>query len=286
MRKYLIHILLVLFSVSCTGDRFIEETEPMIVVEGWIDADGYPKVILTQTIPVSDEEHQLNDLSEYIIKWAKVTISDGEKSVVLTGKYSPKYFPPYVYTTAEMRGEAGRTYYLTVQYENFYATAETTIPEKVEVKEFITGNDNGKYCIKALIDDNPDEKNYYKFFVKVVGRDSMYLSSNLAVIDDENYVFPCKIPVEIGTSVVYDINKSYILSEKDSVLIRYAQIDSLSYSFWDNYKNIIELGQNPFFRYSNSLKSNINGGLGYWFGYGVSEYFFLPYNHDNPIHLR
>lgn len=285
MKYFLASIFSLFLLFSCSQDEY-DVAEPMLVVEGWIDAGGFPKVILTQTIPVSDKEHKLDDLGEYVIKWAKVTISDGERSVVLTGKYSPDYFPPYIYTTGDIRGEAGKTYYLTVQYEDFYATAETTIPAKVNVEGFEAGYENDVYRIKALIDDNPLEKNWYKFFIKVFERDSMYLSSNFAVIDDKDYLFPSSIPVEFGKSPIYDSDRSYILTEKDRVLIKFAQIDSVAYSFWDNYKNLVELGQNAFFRYSSSLPTNITGGVGYWFGYGASEYLFEPYNHANPERIK
>ena len=137
-----------------------------------------------------------------------------------------------------------------------------------------------------MIDDNPLEKNWYKFFIKVFERDSMYLSSNFAVIDDKDYLFPCNIPVELGKSPIYDSDRSYVLTEKDRVIIKFAQIDSVAYSFWDNYKNLVELGQNAFFRYSSSLPTNITGGVGYWFGYGASEYLFEPYNHANPVRIK
>ena len=287
MKRILTYILLstVLQLCSCDRVRF-EETEPVLVVEGWIDAGGFPKVMLTQSIPVSDKAHSLDDLGEYIIRWAKVTVSDGERSVILTGKYAPSYFPPYIYTTGDMRGEAGKSYTLTVQYGDFYATAETTIPSKVRVQGFDTGYNDGDYGITALVDDNPDEKNYYKFFVRVLERDSMFLSSNFAVIDDKDYRFPCKIPVEIGNSIVYDSENLHILTEKDKLLVKFAQVDSVAYSFWDKYKNLVELGQNVIFKYSTSLPTNITGGVGYWFGYGATEYMFEPYNHDNPIVVK
>ena len=47
-------------------------------------------------------------------------------------------------------------------------------------------------------------------------------------------------------------------------MIKVAQVDEAMYNFWDDYKNIMELGINPFFRYSSSIRSNISGGLGYW----------------------
>ena len=271
--------------LSCTQDNY-DEIEPVLVVEGWIDAGGFPKVSLTQSVPVSDEIHRFDELGDFVIRWAKVTVSDGERSVVLTGKYTPNHFPPYIYTTGEMRGEAGKTYYLTVQYGSFYATAQTTIPQKVAVKGFESGTEEGVYGIRALIDDNPSEKNYYKFFIRVLERDSMYLSSNFAVIDDKEYTFPCKIPVTVGKAHVFDYLNSYILTPKDCVMVKFAQIDSVAYNFWDKYKNMVELGQNVFFKYSSSLPTNITGGTGYWFGYGSNEYMFEPYNHENPVTLK
>ena len=110
-----------------------------------------------------------------------------------------------------------------------YATAQTTIPQKVAVKGFESGNENDVYGIKALVDDNPDEKNYYKFFIKVLERDSMYLSSNFAVIDDKDYTFPCTIPVTIGRSRIFDTYDSHIMTEKDCVMVKFAQIDSFAY---------------------------------------------------------
>ncbi|MBQ8336485.1 MAG: DUF4249 domain-containing protein [Bacteroidaceae bacterium] len=284
MRRLSIYIFLSILLASCTEDRFIE-AEQQIIVEGWIDAGNYPVVILSKSIPASDEEISLDELGDYVIKWAKVTVSDGEKSVILTGKRSPKHFPPYIYTTTDMRGAEGRSYRLTVEYDDFYATAETSIPKRAEVEKITATRENGKYSLQALIDDNPAENNYYKFFMKVVGRDSMYLSSNLAVIDDKNYTFPSIIPIDLGHSHIYDYNRDYVLSEKDTVLIKFAQIDSVAYAFWDRYKEIIELGRNPIFRFSNSLPSNINGGLGYWFGYGSTEYLCEPYKHESPINL-
>lgn len=281
-----ISIISTLLFVSCTEDKFIQ-TEPQMVVEGWIDEGGYPIVMLSKIIPVSDGDIFLDDLGNYVINWGKVTISDGEKKVVLTGKKNNDYFPPYIYTTNKMCGEAGKTYYLTAEYGNFFATAKTTIPPRAKVEKFVTGYENGRYCINAIIDDNPNENNYYKFFMKVGGRDSCYLSSNYAIVNDKDYSFPCSIPLEIGRSDFYGkANKLYAISEKDSIFIKVAQIDSVSHNIWNDYKNILELGQNSFTRYTTSIRSNISGGLGYWVGYGATEYLLRPDKHDKPIILH
>ena len=279
-------MLLSLLLVSCTENKIIE-AEPQIVVEGWIDAGGYPVVMLSQILPVTGHVVTDEDIRDCIIAMGKVTISDGERSIVLTGKKSDKYFPPYIYTTSKMRGEEGKTYYLTAEYKDFYATAQTTIPPKAKIEKIITKKENGSYSISAVINDNPEEKNYYKFFVQLVGRDNCYLSSNFAIIDDKNYTFPCTVPIDLGRSSFNskESNK-HIMSEKDILMIKVAQIDNSMYNFWDDYKNIIELGINPFFRYSNSIRSNISGGSGYWAGYGATEYLLQPHNHEKPIELK
>lgn len=283
--KYLF-TLLALSLYSCTEDKFVE-CEPQMVVEGWIDAGGYPVVMLSQIIPVSNRTISTENLKDYVINWGKVSISDGEETVVLTGNKTNKYFPPYIYTTNKMRGEEGKTYYLTAEYKNFYATARTTIPPKVKINSISTSYSDGKYSINATFNDKQNEKNYYKFFIKVIGRDSCYLSSNLAIIDDKDYDFPMDMQMQVGYSTLYDNNRNmYNLSEADRLMIKIAQIDKEAYDFWDDYKNILELGQNPFFRYTNSIRSNISGGLGYWIGYGATEYVCEPYRHTSPVELK
>lgn len=292
MKHYII-FLLIIFSqllASCSEENFAEEEAAQLVVEGWIDAGDYPIVMLSKTIPASNIKY--DELKDYIIRWGKVTISDGENEVILTGRKSDKHFPPYIYTTTKMIGEAGKTYYLTAEYKNeskninLYATAQTTIPPKIEAERIVAEYNNGIYSVGAIINDNPNEKNYYKCFVRVIGRDNDYLSSNLSIINDEHTTFPYKIPIEAGKSSVYEEFDRYSISEQNALMIKVAQIDSVAYNFWDDYKNMMELGQNPFFRYSSNIRSNISGGLGYWIGYGATEYLCKPYKHNEPIKLK
>ena len=60
-------------------------------------------------------------------------MSDGNKTVNLTGVPSDKYFPPYVYTSSQMRGESGKRYELVVEYGNVRVTGSTVIPESVPI---------------------------------------------------------------------------------------------------------------------------------------------------------
>ena len=98
-RSYIVMIVLSLSFLSggCSQD-VSTSSQSQLVVEGWIDAGGFPVVKLTRTIPLSDDALSLDSLSRYMDRWAKVTISDGERTEILAGRYDKKYFPPFIYT--------------------------------------------------------------------------------------------------------------------------------------------------------------------------------------------
>ena len=47
--------------------------------------------MVTTSASFSNEEQKIESLDEYLLKWAKVTISNGEEEVVLTGKIDTCY---------------------------------------------------------------------------------------------------------------------------------------------------------------------------------------------------
>ena len=60
--------------------------------------------------------------------------------------------------------------------------------------------------------------------------------------------------------------------ETDSVQIKFARIDEATYRFHKAYNEMVSLPNNALFASDISLPSNIQGGLGYWCGYGVTKY--------------
>jgi hypothetical protein len=273
MRFLYLLIISIVFS-SCTEDIFVA-SEPQMIVEGWIDADGFPVVILTEAIVVDNTYRDYSDINNHMIKWAKVTVSDGDNDVVLTGKATDDYFPPYIYTTAKMRGKAGKKYKLTVEYKNYYAEAETVIPDKLLLDSIVVKhiNDNDSLCyLNAYFLDSPFDKNYYKFFTKVDGRDSFYLSSNLAVYDDAQFENDSiGVTIYSGNSIHDEIERSYF-NVGDRVFVKFAHIDCMAFAFWEMYRDVVAFSRNFIMPYSRNLPSNIVGAHGYWFGYGAAEY--------------
>lgn len=148
MRKLLIFLPLIIVAYlasSCREDIELVGNDTQLVVEGWIEDGNFPIVLLTKSFAPNKDNLSENDLLKYLIRWAKVTVSDGDESVVLTGKFDSRYFPPYIYTTTHLRGQAGKTYTLTVDYGEFQASAITTIPEQ-----------SGKCCFRVEKCNNSD----------------------------------------------------------------------------------------------------------------------------------
>lgn len=281
----------VLLTSQCEGDVLIE-AEPQIVVEGYIDDGGYPLVGVTLTFPVSTEEHSIADMKDHILRWARVSISDGEQTEVMVGRYHKGYFPPYIYTTTTMRGQVGRSYTLSVDYRQYHATATTTIPEVAKPDSIVMYPLSGEESAPTLqcdtvvegvaypkyyqsyiyFRDNADTKDYYAVFSRVGEDQRQFLLSHLGTIDDESLRSESRIPAYRGHHIQGKYQRYFIFGEP--VGIKFARIDAQSYQILKDYENNILLGSNMFMASSNNIRSNIVGGLGYWIGCGASSSYF------------
>ena len=271
MKKSIICIVLFIFASACTDNiEFHNNQSSQLIVEGWIEDGGFPVVILTRTLPVFTEYQNVDSIKNYLLRWAKVTISDGRDSVVLTGKYDPGYFPPYIYTSSRIKGVAGREYKLSVEYQNYHATAITSIPYSPDYCSFKVEQCNDidtLYQIKAKIQKESSE-GYYQFFTRVGTSSKQYYASYLGSVNSDVINSDMYFPVYRGQQLKSDRYTPYFCLH-DTISVKLAHIDEISYRFWDSYIQTLSLSSNMFLSTSNNIKSNIKGGNGYWCGYGV-----------------
>ena len=276
MKKSLIALALLLAACSPTWQP---EGEERLVVEGWIDDGGFPVVMVTTSVPTSTEYQSIDDQKEHLVRHARVNVSDGDNSVILTGMSSKRYFPPYIYTTADMRGVAGKSYSLTVEYAGMSATATTTIPAAVPLDSLWcepSRDDAGKYNLKARFSDPEGTEDYYRLFVKVAGKDSSYVASYLGCYKDSDLPGTAEIPVMHGICI--DNESSWAMNpasfEKgDDVKVKFCTMDRASYDFWNSYQSVVSLSIIPVFPATYNPSYNVSGeGIGYWCGYGASTY--------------
>lgn len=275
MKRFLTLILALFCAIGCNDGVELPESKPQIVVEGWIEDNGFPIVILTTTVPASETMTDISDLKEHVINWGKVTISDGEEEVVLIGQKNDDYFPPYIYTTSALRGKAGKEYTIKVEYSDRTVTASTTIPEPKELEYIKVAKAESKldlFYIVGGLKDNPQTKDYYKVFTKVYGKDSTYVSSFMGLTDD-SILGPGteEIAINNGTGRIDEQITAYFTAD-DIVSIRFCTLDNASWMYWSDFEELQSLSSSPIFPVNTIIRSNIKGGLGYWAGYGSTYY--------------
>lgn len=280
MKKVLFQVLwmpsllvVCLLFVGCSEYQEIS-SQPQLVVEGWIDAGEFPVVKLTKTINFGKKEAiELDNLSKYVERWAKVSISDGERTEVMVGRYDKRYFPPFIYTTYDMRGEVGKVYTLRVETpDGVMAEAKTTIPKPVPIDSFkvVPAEVDTLYQLYAYTSC----KQRCKFYTEVLGTDTEFYPSELGLLDAGMIGTDGKVSVRRGrNNTLKETNHYFKLGE--IVRVKFSTLDDVSYDFWRSFEDMSALSRVPLIPTSKNLKSNVVGALGYWCGYG-SMYYQVP----------
>ena len=274
---------------ACEADIYAPHT-PELVVEGWVEAGGFPVVMVTKSFPVTTDKQSKDSLAAHLVKWATVSVSDGDTTVYLTGKYDKGYFPPYVYTTTALRGREGKTYTLRVDYDGYLATASTTIPPAPRVNRFFlepTAGDSEAWLVSVELDDPPEEKNYYQLFSRVGSEDKQFLPAYLGCFDDDALKRPAKLPIyrahRLGANMEYT---PYFLAG-DTVAVKVAQVDSVAFAFWRTYGDLVSNSENQFLAPTQGLRGNVQGAQGYWHGMNArTAWFIVPKAEDGAKALR
>lgn len=283
---FLLIISLLFALASCdVGD---ETSAPQqLVVEGRIEAGEFPVVKLTRSLSVTKEGTAIDNIGDYMERWAKVTISDGEHEEVMVGIANRDYFPPYIYTCNEMRGEVGRTYRLTVETtDGLRAEGITTIPQPLSIDSFTVSTVAQGDTVQYQLYGYTSCRRKGKLFTRVIGRDTEFLSAYLGILDSTNIAADGRIAINAGRSMFIStllneeqdkdrenrVKFSPYFRPTDVVVVKYAALDSTAYTYWRKFEDMADLSRNPLFPVATDLLSNVNGALGYWFGYGSSVY--------------
>ena len=266
----LIYVLAAVWLGGCS-DSSEEVQEPRMVVEGQIDSDGYPRVFLTLSA-TADASGGI--ISENIIRWGVVKLSDGENEVILTGGPMAGVLPPYIYYSYDMVGVPGRSYTLTAEYKDKKVTSEVTMPEPTEIEGVrISGNaaDDRSRDLTIMFNSPADAPAYYHLSVRVSGSDNRFYPCNpgtIAVMEGGKRV---EMPVYKGNGGLSSGNDREGFTVGERVTVRLARVAPEVYDFWRAWDNAALTGGSVFVGSSVSLPSNISGGYGVWSAQGVSD---------------
>lgn len=279
MRNLLVLSIITLFFLSaCVKEVKMEYpvVNKQLVVEGYIEPGKYPVVYLTKSSPYFEKIDSSN-VRNLIASVAKVTVSNGEKSEVLTLRYAKNIFPPYFYEGTEIRGEVGKTYTVTIELGGKTYTSTTTLVEPVPLQKisFVKTTNNEKQNFLSLnFLDPKGEKNCYRVYTKRIGKDPDYVPCYLSTFNDYGFdgqEFNFEV-IRSYSSIIQTDNGRYFI-KGDSVLVKFCTIDERQHNYWKSVETQIAISANPFGLSSSDPLSLINGGaLGVWAGLSSKYY--------------
>lgn len=293
MKKYILIVLSVVLLVGCQSEP---PQAPSMVIEAWIDANGYPTVLIHKSYvfaTAGDTTQRLEDIiKQQLIPFGKVTLTDGEQTEVLTGRLDTTYMPPFLYSTTRMKGEVGKAYTVTAQWEDLYASARTTIPPVARLDSVVVRGDSAGFVdARGYMTIDTQSEAYYALFMRDM-RSKQYQFCPWGVFESKD-AQQGQMEMRIYNPFNDTINnpKQTLYFWRDTVpdktmdyYLKVARIDYPSYQFWKAYNERIVLKGIIFVPVYKNIASNVEGGLGYFCGMGSSSY-PIRLDRDTVYHL-
>lgn len=268
----IIVMIAISFGIWSCRDEVSEDIGPVGVIEGWMDSDGYPVVIFTQSI----NPEVSGEISQAVIKWGTVRISDGEEECILTGGPSNSYFPPYRYYTYDMKGEPGRTYEITAEYGDIRVSAKARMPYPVKIDSirFERVETNDSLRTAQLFYTVPDGDSYFYVTMRD-GIKARPYPSLLAISEGGRPGESKGIPLMKPKIKIDSVKYAPHFKVGEELEITLNRVDRDAYEFWKEYSNYILVGTSPFIGGDKGLHGNVSGGFGIWSVQGVDKKFII-----------
>ena len=273
-------LLIVLAFTSCEKDIQVDvpKAEKKLVVEGSIEINDYARVFLTKNLPYFGTVDSTM-LAQLIVLDAVVIVNDGSTYDTLKKVFNPDYFPPLFYQGTKLKGEIGKTYFLTVIDSGKTLTAATTIPTPIPLDSVwfkIEPHQDSLGYIWATFTDPAESGNYYRLFTKRLHKDKIFTPILMSIYDDkmfngQSFQFSMMRGSNSLNSTTEDPEFGFF-KLGDTIVVKACTIDKAHYDFWRTAEGEIYGGSNPFTTPTQIVTNIVGGGLGVWGGYGNSLY--------------
>lgn len=292
--------MMMTFSCSKAVKVKIPGYEEKIVIEGSIETDGFPFVLISKNKDVYSPTSQKEMLGSYL-SGAKVWVSDGTKTIQLT-EICTDNLPAGMDTTVanflglpvellhqvticayvgldeSFKGEVGKTYSLKVEFEGQTYEAASTILNPIALASSYwkeeTKYPNYGYSHHVL-QDPPNERNAYLYEVKRLNVDSTgeakdkhYFKPYLAYFDDE-FFNGLSLEFFMDNSATYDdktveAKNRGLFGRGDTLEVKFSNYDHPLFRFLNAVMQQKLAGGSPFALPTNAIGNISNGGLGLW----------------------
>lgn len=293
--------------ISCEKeiDIKLDDPENALVVEGHIENGLPPYVLLTKNSSFFGSI-DINDIGSYFVSGAIITVTTDNDSIQLQEYNSALIrvlpdslvialaaqfgisiqsafdFPEIIIYTVPLddtgfAGVIGKKYDLRIEINGQTITSTTTIPQPIYFDSlWLQPHPNATladsfFQVYGRLNDPIQPGNYYRYFTKA--DNEPFLISDQSVFDDAffngkefNIFIPKGHPIGFASSG--DFNRDGYWDVRDSVCtIKLSMIDKPHYDFWRTLEANRQSQGNPFGSVV-YVKSNVNGALGVWGGYG------------------
>ncbi|MCC7303523.1 MAG: DUF4249 domain-containing protein [Bacteroidia bacterium] len=276
MIKYLLFFLpFTILLTSCVKDIEVDvpEYSEKLCVDGRIEQGQTAWVVLTRNAAFFGD-YDLNNLLNYIVTDAFVTVSNGVTTDTLT------HFMYGLYAGSTITGQVGTTYTLNISWNNKVYTSTTTIPGPVPLDSLwfkVQGTMDSLGYVWANFQEPQGTGNAYRWFAKRLNKDQDFIAPFGSAfedkfIDGQDFDFAYNRGQLPDSDAPDDNNEeAYYFKKDDTIVVKFTSIDDPSYQFWRSYETQVLSGGNPFAAPGN-VKSNIlpkGEALGVFCGYGV-----------------
>jgi len=278
MKTFHFYILIGLLLLSCTKDVQLDlpTEDQRLVIEGYVELNKFPIVYLTKTKKYTDKINKEN-ITEYIASVAKVTVSNGIESEVLTLKLNQEIFPYYYFECTSIKGEIGKEYTITVELNGEKFTSTTKLVEPVEISSYnfvALENNADRNFIDLTFLDPVEDANFYRVYIQRIGKDKVFTPCYLSTFNDLGFngkEFSYQVIRNYSSSFQSDDERYFL--KGDSVLIKFCTTDKVAFQYWKSLEGLIAVSANPFGLSSNAPLSSFNGdALGVWCGLSSKYY--------------
>ncbi len=286
---------------SCEKDLEIDipsGTED-IIVYGFIEQGQFPVVMLTKSIPIF-ESTNLTAFANSFVRGASIQLYDGVNTILLKefpvsdlknepfvramGIEAPDdvvipiyfYYPDSADRQAnKLRGVVGRSYELLVSAEGKTLTASTIIPAILPLDSMWVSDhpDIDKYPelvrLWVAYADPGATQDFIRYFTQQNSQ-PFFPGYFQSVFSDELLNGQrLEFPLDKGQTFEPDTFQTYgYFKRGDTIIIRWASIDKDHFDFWKTLETDKVSAGSPFGT-PTKIKTNIEGGLGIWGGYGT-----------------
>lgn len=274
MQRIFSSLFILLLLTSCDdSEPYSVDAPDKLVIEGHIDSNGYPTVILTSTANGTKP----GSIKDHIMNWSKVTISDGDTTIIMTGRPDSDLFPPYYYTTYEMEGKVGKTYTIQAECGALKASSTCKLPQScIEVLGWASTPVEGSDTLRSIdVRCRAIAPGYVKVFCRVKGSDYQPLPSPFCTYHFAEAETEETLQVRRGKSAVRD-EENYLPNfiVGDTVEVRISTISKAVYDFWLSYDNSTNFGSQLVAK-PVSQATNIENGYGVWSAQSTLVYHLL-----------